>query len=53
MLSKHRIEIKVKAKQEWSAYTVKLTINKAAPLYMQYTGKGQLEFLSLELEKIK
>lgn len=31
----------------------KITINKTAPLYMQYIGKGQLEFLSLELEKIK
>ncbi|MFR5105409.1 hypothetical protein [Blautia obeum] len=50
---KHRTEIKIAAKQEWSSYAVKLTINKTSPLYMQYKGKGQLEFLNLELEEIK
>ena len=50
---RHGTEIKIKAKQEWSSYTVKLTINRTAPLYMQYKGKGQLEFLNLELEEIK
>ena len=49
---KHRTEIKIAAKQEWSSYAVKLTINKTSPLYMQYKGKGQLEFLNLELEEI-
>lgn len=51
---KRYAELGINAEKDWSVYTVRLDMsNKTAPLYLQYRGRGQIDFLKLELEEIK
>lgn len=51
---KHYAELGINAEKDWSVYTVRLDMsNKTAPLYLQYRGRGEIDFLKLELEEIK